>query len=106
MKWIKKIKTIINSRFKTTKEQPTWLKKRRETCLGCKHNSLNISCKTFTQTFLATLSYFFSWITGKAKDDNLGNCLACNACSIYFKTNELEEICPKDKWDIPQKGNN
>lgn len=88
----KKIKTIINSRFKTTKEQqPNWLKKRRETCLGCKYNSLNTSCKTFTQTFLATLSYFFSWLFKRADEDHKsGVCTICY-CPIELKIKETEK---------------
>ena len=95
---IAKLLTIIKSRFKQQREEQ-WIKKRRATCLECEYNSLNTTSTSSAHNFLATLSYFFSWITFRAKEDNLGNSTACDSCSIYFKTNELEENCPKGKWD-------
>jgi hypothetical protein len=105
MRGFKKLKTIINSRFKTTKEQPTdWLKKRRETCLGCEYNSLNKTHRTFVQTFLATLSYFYSWLFNRAdKDHKSGVCTICY-CPIELKIKETEEeyLCEHpdgNKWN-------
>lgn len=97
---LSKIKTIILSRFKKNKEE-NWVNKRRETCSGCEYNSINSGTKSKYKFFLATLSYFFSLITFRAKEDNLGNCTACSSCSIYFKTLEKEETCehPRgSKW--------
>lgn len=91
------------SRFRRQREEE-WVKQRRVTCLECENNSLNDTSSTLAHDFLAALSYFYSWITGRAEEDNLGNCLACESCSIYFKTNELEENCPKEKWEILENG--
>jgi hypothetical protein len=95
---IKKIKTIILSRFKSNKEK--WVEARRLICLGCEYNSLYVSSPRGYRFFLTTASRAYSWITGRLKDDKLSNCTACSMCSIYFKTAEKEEICPKGKWEI------
>jgi hypothetical protein len=47
--------------------------------------------------FLKLLSDFYSKITGNAKVDVLGNCTACESCSVYYKSIDEEE-CPKDRW--------
>lgn len=94
---IKKLKIIILSRFKNNNEEE-WVKKRRVTCLECKYNSLNASNKTLVHYFLAALSKFYSTLTFRKKDDTLGNCLACESCSIFFKSAEEDETCPKNKW--------
>lgn len=94
---LSKLKTIILSRFKNNKEE-IWIKKRREICLECKHNSLIGGTPNMYKFFLATLSSFYSWLVGKSKEDSLGNCTACDSCSIYYKTLELDETCPKHKW--------
>jgi len=54
----------------------------------------------FFLAMLVSLSNAYSWLTGRLKDDKLSNCTACSMCSIYFKTAEKEEICPKGKWKI------
>jgi hypothetical protein len=97
---IQKIKTILLSRVKTTEEKD-WILKRRETCLSCKHNTLNGSALSWYKFFLATLSSLYSYLMNKSNLDVLGNCTACQACSIYFKTAEEEEICPKNMWEVP-----
>ena len=40
------------------------------------------------------LSDFYSFICGKSEEDNLGNCVACESCSVYYKTQDEEEKCP------------
>lgn len=100
---VAKLITIFKSRFRKQREEE-WVQERRVTCLGCEYNSLNDTSSTITQDFLAALSYFYSWITGRAKDDNLGNCNYCESCSIYFKTSEEEESC--FKWKVIDKKHN
>ena len=93
---IQKIWTIIKSRFTKPKESKE-IKRRREICLGCEYNSNNISKLSTYKSFLASLSAFYSWITGNKDEDTLGNCTACG-CSIFFKSLEPYEKCPKEKW--------
>lgn len=95
---INKIKIILLSRFKTNKEEK-WVTKRIATCLGCEYNTLNGGSLKGYRFFLATLSSFYSKITGRAKVDVFGNCTACEACSIYFKAFEKLETCKKGKWE-------
>ena len=97
---IQKIWTIIKSRFTKPKESKE-IKRRREICLGCEYNSNNISKLSTYKSFLASLSAFYSWITGNKDEDTLGNCTACS-CSIFFKSSEKYEDCVKgkgDKWE-------
>lgn len=93
----KLVKIIINSRFKTIKETRL-IRKRRLTCLACPFNSLNVKSLSKTQFFLTAASNFYSFLTGRKKEDTLGNCTACGGCSIYFKTAEDLETCPKKLW--------
>lgn len=94
---MKIIKTIILSRFKKPKVDAE-TERRREICKVCSFNSKNIDIVPLNKIILKKLSDFYSWITGKADKDNLGNCYGCKSCSIYFKTEEELEICPKKKW--------
>ena len=90
---------IVKSRFKKNKEE-AWVEDRRKICKGCEYNSKNVEKIGLTKKLTIKLSDFYSLITGKKQEDNLGNCLGCSAtCSIYFKTSELEEICPKEYWN-------
>ena len=114
---IQKIWTIIKSRFTKPKESKE-IKRRREICLGCEYNSNNISKLSTYKSFLASLSAFYSWITGKEKtsvelkkalsnlyskiagkeeEDSLNECNYCG-CSIYYKT-MYETVCPHPKGD-------
>ncbi len=95
----KKIKTILLSRIKRNKEEE-WIRKRQMICLRCESNSLNVSSLSYYRFFLTTLSSFYSYIMGRSKEDNLGNCLSCEACSVYFKSFEKEENCPLNKWEL------
>lgn len=99
---LKKLRIIILSRFKN-KEEEEYIKKRRVTCLECESNSLNATSISMLNFFMTALSNFYSFITGNSKEDNLGNCLACEACSVYYKTAEDEESCPKGKWKVHLK---
>ena len=94
---MKKIWTIIKSRFTKPKESKE-IKRRREICLGCEYNSNNISKLSTYKSFLASLSTFYSWITGNKDEDTLGNCTACESCSVYYKTS-YEKDCPHPKGD-------
>lgn len=96
---MKKIKTIVLSRFKKEKNQEDWVEVRRSFCKPCIHNSNNKSKISFKKRVLIWLSDFYSFITNTKDVDNLGNCTACDSCSIYFKTQEEYEKCPIDKWD-------
>jgi hypothetical protein len=94
---IAKLLTIIKSRFKQQREE-AWIKERRATCLECEYNSLNTTSTSLAHNFLATLSYFFSWITFRAKDEgSYGQCTACG-CDCFFKSLDIENNCPKNKW--------
>lgn len=91
------IYTIIKSRF--NKEQETEeTKRRRSICKGCEFNSKNMERIPPIKKILIRLSDFYSWITGNIEEDNLHNCTACSGCSIFYKTFEPEEHCPKEKW--------
>jgi len=52
----------------------------------------------FKKRVLKFLSDTLSWCFGKLKVDNLGNCSECG-CSVYYKSREIEEKCPKNKWE-------
>ena len=93
---IQKIWTIIKSRFTKPKESKE-IKRRREICLGCEYNSNNISKLSTYKSFLASLSTFYSSITGNKDEDTLGNCGVCG-CSVYYKS-LLEDECPHPKGD-------
>lgn len=94
---MKKILTIVKSRFKKNKEE-AWVEDRRKICKGCEYNSKNVEKIGLTKKLIIKLSDFYSLITGKKKEDNLGNCLACEACSVFFLTNEPESYCKKEYW--------
>lgn len=90
---------ILLSRIKR-KQNNAQVYKRIEICLKCPYNSINTQDKiSYKKRLLIRLSNFYSFITGKRQEDNKGNCLACEACSVYYKARELEdEDCPKGKW--------
>jgi hypothetical protein len=96
---INKIKTIIFSRFKKPKET-NWIKERRSKCAKCTFNTKNIEKLSIRVRIIKSLSDLYSTITGNRKVDNLGNCTACEICSIYYKTAESVEYCPAKpkKW--------
>lgn len=93
-----KIKTIATSRFKKPIEE-SWIKDRRATCSTCEWNTLNQEKLSLKTRIIKFLSDMYSKITGNADEDVLGNCghISCG-CSIYFKTSELIEKCPENKW--------
>ena len=87
------------SRFRKYKEDII-VDRKRKVCSVCEYNSLNTENISKKKSFLIKLSNFYSWICGKADLDILGNCTACESCSIYYKTLD-EEHCPHptgDKW--------
>ena len=95
---IQNIWTIIKSRFTKPKESKE-IKRRREICLGCEYNSNNISKLSTYKSFLASLSAFYSWITGNKDEDTLGNCGFCGFSVDYKSLQEEERPHPKgDKW--------
>ncbi len=99
LNFLKKIRTIALSRIKKPKEDWT-VEEKRKLCKVCEYNSLNVQKIPLFKLILKNLSDFLSWITNKAEEDNLGNCLACESCSIFYKTVD-EEHCPhpeEDKW--------
>lgn len=87
---------IILSRFKKTKESKE-IERKRKICKPCKFNSLNAEDIPFKKRALKYISDFYSKITFNADKDVLGGCLACG-CSVYYKTEDEEETCPKNKW--------
>lgn len=96
-KLFKTILTIIKSRFKKESEESERIKNKRNICKTCPFNSLNMEKIPLKKRILKQLSDFYSYITGNSEVDVLGNCNACEACSVYYKT-ENEDECPKDKW--------
>ena len=98
---IKKLITIIKSRFIKPKESEE-VKRRREICSGCEYNSNNLRKLSTYKSFLTSLSNFYSYITGNKDDDVLGVCSAC-LCSIYFKSQFMEEDCVKGRWNKIKK---
>lgn len=102
---LRKIITILKSRFKQQQEDE-WVKKRRETCFSCIYNSKNTQSYTLTHKFLTALSNFYTRLTGKFEEiGSLGYCTICH-CDLYYKTNEQDEDCnhPEgSKWKIKNK---
>ena len=88
---------IIRSRFKKSEDHE--VKRKRAICKKCEFNSKNTEIKSKKQKFLKFLSDSLSFITFNKDTDNLGNCLACDVCSIYYKTIDEEE-CPHPKKDL------
>lgn len=101
---LKKIKIILLSRLKKSKEDKEVLRK-RSICKGCEFNSLNMEKLPFKKSIIKKLSDFYSFIAGKSEEDNLGNCTACESCSIYFKIlmSDEGEDCIKGYWKISEK---
>lgn len=100
-----KLFTIIKSRFIKPKKDNE-IERKRAICSGCKYNSNNSSKKFSYKIFLTSLSDFYSFITGNRKVDNLGNCLACTGCSIFYKTLYSSELCKHpegSQWEIKTK---
>lgn len=98
--FIKIIQTILNilaSRFQDNKEQ--YVLSRRRVCIECEYNSLNVKSINIYKLFIQKLSDLYSIITGNSDKDVLGNCTACQMCSIYYKTATKIEQCPKNKWN-------
>lgn len=97
---INKIKIIIFSRFKKPNKE-YWVINRRAICAKCNFNTKNIESLPFKTRVIKFLSDKYSYITGNRKIDNLGNCTACEVCSIYYKTAESVEQCPAKpaKWE-------
>lgn len=95
------ISRIIKSRFKKNKEED-WVEKRRQTCKACPYNSKNVEKIPFDKRVIIYLSDFYSWICGKKKEDNLGNCTYCG-CSIFYSSSEEFERCKLGKWDNIEK---
>lgn len=93
----KQIKTILLSRFKKEKENQI-IKERRKYCSVCKWNSKNQQKLSIGVRFIKFWSDFYSLVTFNSKKDVLGNCTACDICSIYYKTKEMEEDCEKGYW--------
>jgi hypothetical protein len=94
---LKTIRIIVLSRLKKPKEE-LWIKARRKVCSSCEFNSINVEKIPLDKKILIKLSNFYSCITFKSKIDNLGNCTACQSCSIYYATAEKLEKCKKNKW--------
>ena len=88
---------IIKSRLKNEEDKET--KRLRKICKDCLYNSKNLEYIPIKKRTLIFLSDTLSFIMGRKEEDNLGNCLGCESCSIYFKTFEYNwEDCPKGKW--------
>lgn len=94
---LNKIKIILLSRIKKPKEE-SWIQERRRICASCEFNSLNQEHLSFKVRVIRFFSELYSYITGRLEEDNLGNCTACEVCSIYFLSAEEVETCKKDKW--------
>lgn len=93
----KKLLIILLSRFKKTKKAQ-WIEDRKKECDKCPFNTKNMDKLPFTKSFVKNISDFYSFITRNGDLDVLGNCSACEMCSIYYKTETDVEYCPKNKW--------
>lgn len=92
-----KLLVIIKSRFKKEEEDDE-VKRLRGICKFCEFNTKNLEHIQWNKKVLITISDVYSWLAGKKKEDNLGNCSICT-CSVYYKTQEnLWEDCPKGYW--------
>lgn len=101
---LNKIKAILLSRIKNNTEEE-WIEARREICLRCDYNTLNIGSLKGYNFFLATTSKFLSKIMGKGKKDgSIGFCSICG-CDNYYKTLVEEENCSANppKWEAYNK---
>ena len=96
---VSKLKIIILSRLKKPSIEQ-WIEDRRDQCKVCPFNTKNMIKLSLKEIILIKLSDFYSWVTGNKEEDILGNCSACELCSIYYKTFEYIESCPKNKWKI------
>lgn len=92
------LKTIILSRIKNPKEDKETSRK-REICRTCEYNSKNIEKIPLKKLLIKKLSDFYSYIMGRADEDNLGNCTLCG-CSVYYKS-LYENTCSDtiNKWE-------
>lgn len=112
MNWnlLKKIRIIILSRIKKTKTN-NLVEQKRDICKYCEYNTINIEKIPLNKLILKRLSDFYSFVTGNSDVDVLGNCVACETCSVYYKSRD-EEDCPHpdgDKWKsvyIPNSAQN
>lgn len=96
---INKIKIIIFSRFKKPNKE-SFIEARRKICSTCEYNTKNINKLKFSVRVIKFFSDLYSLVTGNKEVDTLGNCTACEVCSIYYKTAEKVEQCPAkpEKW--------
>jgi hypothetical protein len=91
------LKTIILSRIKKPKEDKETARK-REICRTCEYNSKNIEKIPLKKLLIKKLSDFYSYIMGRADEDNLGNCSLCGCSTFYSTIYEDENHCPEGKW--------
>lgn len=91
---------IVKSRFRkdNNNDIEDWILDRRKQCKVCKYNTKNLHNLPLKKQIVKWFSDFYSFITGNKDKDILGNCSACEMCSIYYKTKEIDEYCPKEKW--------
>jgi hypothetical protein len=103
---ISKVKTIIFSRFKKPNKE-SFVEVRREICAKCEFSTKNIETLKWSVRVVKFFSDFYSFITLSKKVDTLGNCTACEICSIYYKTAEELEQCPAKpaKWKRVETNN-
>lgn len=94
---LSKIRIILLSRIKKPKTSGL-VEYRRAMCKICEYNTLNLESVPPMKLLIKKLSDFYSWITGNSDVDVLGNCSACEMCSVYYKSRD-EDHCPKDKWE-------
>lgn len=93
-----KLWRIVKSRFLKQKNEQ-WIQDRRDKCKNCEWNTLNKTNITIKQKFLKNLLDAYSQISGNEDEDTLGNCTACEMCSVFYKSSEKLEKCPKNKWN-------
>lgn len=96
---MKKIITIIFSRFSKPTEQEQEIARKRKICKACIFNTINQEKIPFKKRIIKFFSDLYSRITGNADKDNLGNCSICDMCSIYYKTKYKTEKCKKGFWN-------
>lgn len=108
LNYLQKIRIIILSRNKKPQNEK-WIEERREVCKHCNYNTINMKSIPLTKRLLKYLSDLYSFMWGTLDKDNLGNCSACDSCSIFYKTEEDTEECKhpiENQWKsiyIPNK---
>lgn len=94
---LRKLLTILLSRFKTKNQNEQWVKDRIKECNICPHNTKNIKKISLKQKIYRVLSNLLTFVTtGKFNEDD-SECNLCG-CTLSFKVVETTEKCNDNRW--------